>query len=148
MIDEQRSTEGFLARLIKLSPVPVEFTAGEPGYAGSFVHGGLSEYYPHIEIKNKLELSEKISALIHEIAHAICHSKNCKCMRNSVPSAEKEIHVFKFQLNWLLEHKQKEPLERAVEVVEKCLERDDFYAGVAKHIMKLKLWEKCVEFIK
>lgn len=142
-------------KLIKLSPVPVEFTDTiEIGYAGTFWHKKydcerppLPNHIPYIEIKDDLETSEKISALIHEISHAKCHEKNCDCVE-SPDYTKREIHAFKFQLKWLLKHKQKESLKDAMAVIKEGLNRHDHYLKAAKHIMKLKLWKKCVEFIK
>ena len=105
--------------------------------------------HPYIEILNSLKKHREIAVLIHEIAHAICNEKNCKCLKvyekNPVLT---EIHAFKYTLRWLLKHQQKKALKFELKRIESYIEyRSDHYVDVAKHLMKLKLWQKCLNFV-
>ena len=138
--------------LKRLSPVPIKFVdeMRHWGYDGMFWYGNFSPGHPYIEILNDLEKHIKIAVLIHEIAHAMCNEKNCKCLKMYEKNpALAEIHAFKYTLKWLLEHKQKRALRYELKVIESYIEnRSDHYVDVAKHIMKLKLWQKCLNYVK
>lgn len=137
-------------QLIRLSPVPVEFV-GEmqcPGYAGMFWSEDFSSGHPYIEILDSLENYQKIATLIHEISHAVCKANNCECYIKQQKQPElAEIHAYKFELAWLLKNKQKETLEYEIRNIPLLKNRSDHYAGAVKHIMKLKLWQKCLDYV-
>ena len=71
-------------------------------------------------------------------------------MKNS-DHAKREIHAHKYTLKWLLKYKRKEILKQEMKSIVKqangyaCYE---YYTKAAKHIMKLKLWQKCLDYIK
>ena len=142
-----------IEQLIQLSPVPVEFvdTIDNGLFAGMYYHTkkhtGKEAY---IEILNRLDDCEKIRTLIHEIAHANCGAKNCKCMKNP-DHTKREIHANRFVLSWLLKHKQKEALKEEMEQLTQQANGNTcraYYEKAAKHIIKLKLWHKCLDYIK
>ena len=137
--------------LKRLSPVPIEFVDEMQcwGYDGMFWYKDSTLGHPYIEILDSLEKDDKIATLIHEIAHAVCHEKNCECLKiykkNPVLT---EIHAYKYELKWLLKHKQKRALKNEIKRIESYIEyRSDHYVDVAKHLMKLKLWQKCLNFV-
>ena len=137
--------------LKRLSPVPIKFVDEMQcwGYDGMFWYRNSSPGHPYIEILNGLEKHREIAVLIHEIAHAMCNEKNCKCLKvyekNPVLT---EIHAFKYTLRWLLKHQQKEALKYELKCIKSYITyRSDHYVNVAKHLMKLKLWQKCLDFI-
>jgi len=139
--------------LKRLSPVPIEFVDEMRcfGFCGMFWDDGVSSIgHPFIEIDNNLENHQKIATLIHEISHAICSGKNCKCVKIYEKNpALAEIHAYKYELKWLLKHKQKGALKYEIEQIELHIKnRSDHYVEAAKHIMKLKLWQKCLDYVK
>lgn len=139
--------------LIHLSPVPIYFmeTMRISDFCGTFWKGTKNDGdgKPYIEIHAKLEDYQKIAILAHEIGHAKCYEKNCKCMKNS-DHTEREIHATKFELRWLLKCKQKNSLRwemnDIIKQVNGCTLRL-YYLKAAKHIMKLKLWQKCLDYV-
>ena len=140
--------------LKRLSPVPITFVdvMRNENFCGVFCHGkefdGDGKAY--IEISNGLEHYQKIATSIHEIGHAKCYEKNCKCMRNP-DHTEREIHAVKFQLRWLLKYKQKEGLKWETDSIIRQANGHasyGYYIKAAKHIMKLKLWQKCLNYLK
>ena len=139
--------------LKRLSPVPIEFVDEmiDWGYSGMFWdEKGSLVGHPYIEILDSLEEHEKIAVLAHEIGHAICKEKNCECFKVYKKNpALVEIHAYKYDLNWLLKHKQKRALKYEIRQLELHVEnRSDHYTEAAKHIMKLKLWQKCLDYVK
>lgn len=141
-----------IEQLIQLSPVPVEFvdTLNNSHFAGAYYHAKEYAGKPRIKIVNELDNNEKMVTLIHEIAHAKCDAKGCKCMKNPDRTV-REYHANKFTLTWLLKHKQKELLKQEMDVIigqANGLSNYEYYVEAAKHIMKLKLWHKCLNYIK
>lgn len=135
-------------KLIKLSPVPVSFTDTViPGYDAMYWHEGIFSGKAHIEINSNLTEAQKIASLLHETAHAICVVKNCKCMKNP-DKTEREIHAYISELRELLKHKQTEGLKDTITKLKYAAKGNNYYAKAAKQIMKLKLWKKCLKFIK
>ena len=132
--------------LEQLSPVPVLFrdTEGE-GCSGIYFSG---PNVPYIVVSNSLKEHRKIIiVLVHEIGHAICGEKECKCI-NQTDKTLTEIHAMKFELNWLLRHKRTEELNLAAGTIEYYLNQSDNYGNAAKHIMKLKLWQRCLDYLR
>lgn len=143
-----------LTKLKRLSPVPIIFMdiMSISDFCGIFWKGKKfdGDGKPYIEIFNELENYQKIATLAHEIGHANCYEKNCKCMRN-LDHTEREIHAMKFQLRWLLKHEQKDSLKWETDHIIKQANGSVsrlYYLKAAKHIMKLKLWQECLNYIK
>lgn len=143
-----------IKQLIQLSPVPVEFVheMDNPNFIGVYYQGKIKGYTGKacIEILDELDNCQKVAVLVHEIAHANCDVKNCKCMKN-MDHTEREIHANKFVLSWLLKHKQKEALKREINGLTQqangCTNYK-YYIKAAKHVMGLKLWQKCLDYVK
>ena len=141
-----------IERLIRLSPVPVEFVdeTTVSDFCGTYFKTGTYAGKTYIEIWDKLNDSEKIITLIHETGHAMCDAKNCECMKNS-DHTEREIHANKFTLNQLIKHKLKKELKLEMKrIAEQArgLVCREYYIEAAQHIMELKLWQKCLDYIK
>ncbi len=140
--------------LIKLSPVPVIFTNNlSVDYIGSYHHAkklydGDIVKEPFIKIRDDLKDYQKIGTLVHEIKHAQCVKKNCKCMRNP-DKTEREVHAYMYELLWLLKHKQMEGLKELIEKIEYKAENNftNQYGTSARQIVKSKLWKRCLKFI-
>ena len=145
-----------LNMLIRLSPVSVNFvSANKIGLSPNGIRIGVYCYCnslklkiePYIEILNSLSKYKKINTLLHEIGHAKCDKEKCPCMKLD-DYIEGEIHAYKYTLEWLLKNKQKKALKIEIEHIEDHLGRTDYYCEAAKHIMKLKLWQKCLDYVK
>ena len=137
--------------LKRLSPVSIIFTEPEQGCFAYYCNENESmNLLKRIEIDKTLKPHENIAILAHEIAHALHDVKNCKCMKNP-DYVEREIHAHKDSLRFLLKHKQKKALKWLIKIIrehsnEGCYNNEAQPA--AKHIMKLKLWQKCLDYVK
>ena len=136
--------------LKRLSPVPIIFTEPKQDCFAVYYSGNESmNLFKRIEIDKTLKSYENIAILAHEIAHALHDAKDCKCMKNP-DYVEREIHAHKDSLRFLLKHKQKKALKWLIErIKEHAIERccHDEALPAAKHLMKLKLWQKCLGFV-
>lgn len=139
--------------LIKLSPVPVDFVSknkiGVPNVAnairiGVFYSKKSEQIRAYIEVSNKLSKYLKIATLLHEIGHAKCSIKRCKCSFNV--SAEGEIHANEYALNWLLKNKHKKILRVEMKHIKNNFDRVDYYGEAARCIINSKLWQKCLKY--
>lgn len=140
-----------LKDLKRLCPVPIHFMdiMTHPQFAGAYYDIGNHSGKPHIEIDNSLTGSQKITTLIHEIGHALCDSKDCKCMSNP-DHTEREIHANKFVLRRLMKYGLKKELREEMERIEQQAYGGALYAYyecAAKHTIKLKLWQKCSDYV-
>ncbi|KKN19125.1 hypothetical protein LCGC14_0948810 [marine sediment metagenome] len=143
-----------LDRLIESSPVPIKFVdaVDNPYWCGIYYQGETKGYTgkARIEILAELDNCQKMSTVVHEIGHAQCDARDCKCMKNS-DYTEREIHAYKFTLSWLLKHKQKKTLKQEIYSLRRQASGDtcsEYYTKAAKYIMKLKLWQKCLDYVK
>lgn len=142
-----------LKQLVKLSPVPIKFVdiMDNCNFIGCYYQGEIKGYIgkARIEIFDDLTDCRKMITLVHEIGHAQCDAKNCECMNNP-DHAQREIHANKFTLSWLLKHKQKEALDREMNNITQQANDNtcyEYYAKAAKHVIALKLWQKCLSYI-
>lgn len=139
-----------IEQLIQLSPVPVEFTDTMSVFAGTYWSIEDCSDKPRIEIANDLTNSQKTTTLIHEIGHALCDNKSCECMKNP-DHTKREIHANKFTLSRLMKYKLKEGLKEEMERITQQadgLTSHVYYTDAAQHVMKLKLWQKCLDYVK
>lgn len=141
-----------IEQLKRLSPVPIEFKDEMSilDFSGIYYStDGFTGKTAYIEVSNNLDNDQKIAVLVHEIGHATCDVKGCKCMKNP-DHTEREIHANKFTLKWLLKHKQKEALSGEINCITKQangFSSRSYYITAARHIMGLKLWQKCLNYI-
>ena len=140
-----------LKELEQLSPVPVTTTTIEhPDDLGVFYWGNSKAPFSgrRIEISNRLSQSQHIAVMAHEVGHALCYDKRCKCFDN--PNiVERETHAHKYALKFLLKHEQKKALKWMIEDIKERSNHDNHIFRMAlKHIMKLKLWQKCLDYIE
>ena len=137
--------------LKRLSPVPITFTELEcPEDIGVFFwsHGEtlFSGTGERIEVSENLQQSQRIAILSHEVGHALCFEKKCKCFENS-DIAKREIHAHKYSLRFLLKHEQKESLKWLINDIEERSAKYDLWEKILKHLIKSKLWQKCLNFV-
>lgn len=84
----------------------------------------------------------------HEYGHYKCLKSSCVCMKNWELS---ELHTFKYCLEFYLKNKQKLLLKdelKNIEYYSKLNDPPDAYTRASLKIMKSKLWEKCLIFLK
>lgn len=142
-----------LSELVKTSPVSVNFVSEVsilPSTTNAITIGGfLSKHDGRakacIEVLNSLSEHQKIATLLHEIGHAKCSKKKCKC--RTTQSAEGEIHANEYTLSWLLKNKHKKILKIAMRHIKDNSDRTDYYGEAAKCIMDSKLWQKCLKYV-
>ena len=99
--------------LKRLTSVSITFKILEhPNDLGVFYWGDKIAPFSgrRIEISKTLSQVQRIVILSHEIGHALCSEKKCKCFEN-LDITEREIHAHKYSLRLLLKHEQKEPLK-------------------------------------
>lgn len=85
--DDVEDFENLISKLVKLSPVPVEFKK---------VSGSANGFYSHdtksIVVDEELGEMQKIKTLVHEIAHAILHNKETGVQKD-VDQRTKEVQA-------------------------------------------------------
>lgn len=107
----------------------------------------------NIYISNTLEEHQKLAVLAHELGHALCDKNNCKCSpaMKTLPytSSLVEYHANKFAFKWLLDNKCKQALKYGIELIreQSLWSNHDPHGRAARCIMKLKLWQKCLDFV-
>jgi len=104
-----------------------------------------SKLQPHIEIRNDLSEHRKIACLLHEISHAKCYEKKCRCSK-STNKLKAEIHAFTYTLKWLLKYKYRQTLKIEMQCIKNY--STGLYYKAAKHIMRTRLWKKCLRYTK
>lgn len=138
-----------IKELVQISPVPIQFMSAlsTPGYNGLYIHPDsvYSGCKARIEIKSELKGEHKLAVLVHEISHALCAQKNCKCQSSP---ALREQHAYTYELKWLLKHKLKEALRSEMRHI-KTLRFDVMpqYRMATEKIMKSKLWRRCLIYV-
>lgn len=141
-----------LSDLVRTSPVSVSFVP-EVNVSPTANAITIGAFYPKkdnqiktcIEILDSLSKHQKIVTLLHEIGHAKCDMKKCKCI--FVCSAEGEIHAYEYALTWLLKNKQKKVLKAEMKYIKNSYDRMDYYGDAVRHIINSKLWQKCLNFV-
>ena len=135
--------------LKRLSPVLITIMAIKyPDDLGSFYWGSETAPFSgrRIEISERLSRPQCIAVLSHEVGHALCYEKNCKCFNNP-DIVKREVHAHKYSLGFLLKHKQKESLKWMTEDIRKRSHDNYVFEQILKHLTKLKLWQKCLNFV-
>jgi Zn-dependent peptidase ImmA (M78 family) len=139
--------------LEKLSPCEIEYTFTDYGRY-TFDYSDENMEINLIKIDLTLKEHEKLAILAHEMGHALCDKNKCKCFSeirknmNGVSSLA-EYHAHKFALKWLLDNGCKRALRYYIKTIRKLSKPPiiEAYIKAAKRIMKLKLWQKCLDFV-
>ena len=132
-----------LNELIKLSPCPVYFVPHDT--AGSFCYTSMKQW---IKIKENTPTEVQIATLAHEIGHAICYNKRCGCYSPKKKTLC-EYHAFIYSLSLLYIigniHILRLCMKNMVQSYYKNSEGWYKYHLAIKHIMKTKLWKRCIK---
>lgn len=135
--------------LKRLSPVSITITAIKyPNDLGVFFWGeGVAPYSGRrIEISERLQHSQCIAVLSHEVGHALHYEKDNKHFEN-LNVVEREIYAHKYSLRFLLKYKQKESLRWMTKDIKERSCHNDTFEKILKHLVKLKLWQKCLDYV-
>ena len=139
-----------LEELLNLSPCKVLFTRHCYYNYGAYWDKTKAKHLfnPTIEIQKDLKEHEKLAVLVHEIAHANCDKNNCICWTTE-DNVLREYHAYKYSLEWLLKNNCPEALKFTIKSIKSNSEIQDFeqHTQAAQRIVKLKLWQKCLDFI-
>ena len=128
-----------LKQIEKLSPVKIKYTDICREY-GIFCDGGYIPAAKIIIIDNTVINSKReATVLLHEIGHAKCHEKNCKCI-NRKNHTLGEYHAYRFVMKYAITNSTL--IEGFVKDVKLGLNYDLVHIIAAKRIMKLKGWKK------
>lgn len=130
-------------RILSICPCPVIF--GE----WFWMNYGMYDYRQftnkRIQIDQTKPKHVQIAVLAHEVGHALCDAKNCRCRRAN--STLSEFHAQLFALSTLLEHKSKKALNFLISIIEEeAASGNSIHARADRHIMRLFLWKKCKRF--
>ena len=142
-----------IKKIVRLSPVPVVFRESIHTLRG-FVDGWVTmgRYCPKngsfkecIEVVKNIPHRKKIGILLHEIGHAICAKRGCRCATKV--SWEGEHHADMYALKWLLDHKKRKPLISRMQAIKDHSSEDNLYAVAAAATMSSDLWQDCEDWV-
>jgi len=83
-----------------------------------------------------------------------CDKNKCKCFlkvrKDGYTNSLAEQHAHKFALKWLLDNKCKRALKYLIKIIpgDSQYLKSDPHKTAAKRIMKLKLFQKCLDFVE
>lgn len=121
----------------KLSPVKIEYVRLPDG--GRFYY---STSPPHIEIRDDVNDMVKATALLHEIGHAVCYTKGCRCFEKPIDHRLTEYHAYKFVMVHIKNDKRlQRQFIRDIKFVLHNVRYPD-HAIAAERITKSKQWAK------
>lgn len=137
-------------QLVKQTPCPVRV---ETSYRDIGRYYSTNQYtsrpIPYIEIESTGNNLENVISLLHEKAHAAHEKNNCKCM-NVDNHTLAEYHAFRDSLKTALKLNDKEIVKLIIRDIKKAARDVDQNAhrSAARRIVKLKLWQKALDFVK
>jgi hypothetical protein len=141
-----------IERLIELCPceVIIDDWIWYFGSEGCYEHAGVANNQtPRILIQEGQSEDVTIYSIAHELGHALCGKKGCRCMaRDRKDSVLAEYHAEIFNLRWQLRRKNKGAMRKTLNNIEKYTVSHPYSDHVKAWNMlkKLKLWEKCKKF--
>jgi len=133
-----------LKQIEKLSPVPVRYKDVDLA-SGYYVRDDLDEL-PGVVVKKSLKTDQKIIILLHEIGHAVCDKKRCKCQHphKKAPSFLTEYHAMKFVLDYLVKCPDKKLITIFVNTLSEITYYHPVYLRVKNKIGKLKEYKSLI----
>ena len=133
--------------LKRLASVPVIFTNLDALGTFFWKKSSSALYFDkRIEIDKSLQQHQRIAVLSHEVGHALCFEKDCKCFEGR-DIIQREFHAHKYALKFLLKYKQKKALKWMMKDIIERSHDNPFFEKPLKRLMKLKLWQKCLDYI-
>lgn len=93
---------------------------------------------------------ESIVSLLHEKVHAEHEKNGCKCMSLSDNQLLAEYHAYKDGIKAALKLNNKEVLIATIKYIDylRILPYQSTHRTAARRIVKLKLWQKALDFVK
>lgn len=145
----------YLEEVYQFSPVEIRevlpLRLAAHGFSAAYYNKAMREEgCPHIEYRSDLTEEEKLLDLVHEVGHAVCDKNDCRCMRSTKYKWMREYHAAIFSLKWWLKRKDKRHLKLTIEDIKIWRTysiHNGIYQKATKKVVKLKLWQKCLNFI-
>ena len=141
-------TREIYQQLIVQCPCPVNTIKISSENESIGVYYAKRSYAPAIEIYSRRNQSEDVVNLIHEKIHADHDAKNCECMV-SYDKTLAEYHAYKEGLQIILKFNSKHIIREALLLIRGQTElfQECCHKTAAKKVMKLKIWEKCENYL-
>lgn len=138
----------FLKQLKKKSICPVAETVKHTSFfSGWFIHSSTSTSSDgRIQINKNMSVFEKEGTLTHEMGHARCHNRHCKCYKK-YDDVLQEVHAELYTLHLLLRNHRKNGIKARF----KRLQNDWNYEphSEAREIIEnRRIYKRCQEFVK
>jgi hypothetical protein len=140
-----------LRKLMFFAGCPIEVTKRKkifPFYAFGIFRsakwGTLSE--ANIGIWPTLTNYQKVAVAAHEIGHAICWNKQCRCCWNG-DAVLMEVHAWRYSLQHLLDYGNRKSLFFTMEQICSfaCGCRSKDHQKACRRLIKCAVWKKCRE---
>lgn len=134
--------------IIGLSPYPI--TRAYTG-SGAFCWGtGLGiwpyqqiDFEPYIEIPDCLPDADCVAILLHEIGHALCFRKHCRCFAVGDNRYLRELHAYRFALRYMVRYKLIDALQHEYDnMVFGFYEYLPIYQKAVRQIKREKIWQE------
>lgn len=131
-----------LKEITKLSPVEVRYV---PMPDGGRYYLNTPQY---ITINENIGKIQQATALLHEIGHALCDIKKCKCFKKSVDEVLREYHAYKFVLKHV--KNDKKLMRQFIKDVEYVLNNNCYpdHNKAVQRIIRLKQWTKFCKVVR
>lgn len=142
--------DGLFTRLVEQTPCLVKIIASERDIGQYYsTNQYTSRSIPHIEIESTGDKAENVVSLLHEKVHAEHEKNGCKCMDLSSHTFS-EYHAFRDSLKAALKFGDKKIVKLMLRDINKETNRNDqcVHRSAARRIVKLKLWQKALDFVK
>jgi len=137
----------FLDKLKKISPCPVDEITMVLS-AGMYFHptNNSIDLDGRICINKQMNIFEKEGTLVHEIGHARCFNRSCKC-HTKQDHVLTEVHAELFALHYLLRRGNKKAIEARFKRLHQDWDYENYYEAKAI-IKKRRIYKRCQEFVK
>lgn len=137
----------FLDKLKKKSICPVKETVRDIDYfTGWFIHLSTTSFDGRIEINKEMKISEKEGTLAHEMGHAKCLNRACKCYEKTDRPLQ-EVHAELYALHLLLKNRRKNAIKARFKRLKNDW-NDSPYSKAKDVIIHRKVYKRCQEFTK
>lgn len=134
--------------IAKKCPCPVILTRNCLNTTSYYYSKAVYANKRRIEINSMGNYAEDIVSLIHEKVHAEHETKKCKCM-NLTNRTLAEYHAYKEGLQIALKSGKKAIIKKTILLIKSQAELNypNEHTSAAKRVMKLKIWQKCLDYL-